>query len=87
MHLMRSLFFFSAHHNVIVVGQHIPGVENRGADALSRNDTATFHSQVSLANKDPTVIPPELEEMLLSSRPNWTSIMWTSLLKIFLGRV
>ncbi len=77
----------TAHHNVIVVGQHIPGVENRAADSLSRNDTATFYSQVPLTDKDPTVIPPELKEMLVSCRPDWTSITWTSLLKKFLGRV
>ena len=87
MHLMRSLFFLLAHYNLQIIGQHIPGVENRAADALSRNDVTSFHRQVPAANPEPTAIPPELEEMLVTSQPDWTSERWTNLWTNFLGRV
>ncbi len=124
MHLTRSLFFFLAHYNLQVVGQHIPGAENgantsqgqrmasqgqrmgpthprgrewhpRGrewgqhipgaengaADALSHNDRESFLMQVPSANKVPSVIPRELEEMLV------TAGSWTGGPACFLGRV
>ena len=87
MHLMRSLFFFLAHYNLQVVAQHIPGAENGAADALSRNNQASFHLQVPSANKEPSAIPRELEEMLVTSQPDWTSQSWTNSLKSFLARV
>ena len=34
MHLMRSLFFLAVQQDITLVAQHIPGVENREADAL-----------------------------------------------------
>ena len=37
MHLMRSLFFFLARWNVVLVCQHIAGAQNGAADALSHN--------------------------------------------------
>lgn len=87
MHLMRSLFFLSAHYNLQVIGQHIPGVENGAADALSRNDVSSFYQQVPLASRNPTPLPAELIEMLVVSQPDWTSEKWTNLLTSFLGRV
>jgi len=51
MHLMRCLFFILAHYNVSIIGQHIPGVENRAANALSRNDVDLFFSQVPSAKR------------------------------------
>ena len=34
MHLIRSLFFFLVSYNVMLLGEHIPEVENGAADAL-----------------------------------------------------
>ena len=42
MHLMRSLFFFLARWNVVLVCQHIAGVKNGTTDALLRNDLPSF---------------------------------------------
>lgn len=81
MHLMRCLFFFLAHHNVILVGEHIPGVDNGAADALSRDRLSSFMSQVPQANKTPARIHPDLTQALLTSRPDWTSRSWIELLK------
>lgn len=87
MHLMRSLFFFLATYNIGLVGDHIPGVENRAADALSRNDAASFLLQVPAARRTPTVIPDELLRILVQEQPDWTSQTWTSSLTNFLRRV
>ncbi len=87
MHLMRCLFFMLAHHNMSIIGQHIPGVENRAADALSRNDVNLFFSQVPSAKREPSVIPPELLQLLVFGQCDWMSENWTALWKSFLRRV
>ncbi len=81
MHLMRSAFFFLARHDVRVWAEHIPGVENRSADALSRNDCTSFLLQNPGAQPGPVTIPQELIRALILERPDWTSLSWTELLK------
>ena len=44
MHLLRCVFFISAHFEVTVKAAHIPGRENIAANALSRNNLSLFHS-------------------------------------------
>ena len=80
MHLVRSLFFLAASHNLSVVGEHIPGAQNGAVDALSRNDSASFLAQVEGAHPSPSTLPPDLLEVLLHHRPDWTSVNWTQLL-------
>lgn len=80
MHLMRSLFFFTAMHNITLIAQHIPGAENRGADALSRNDHLSFLAQVPEACRTPSSIPQALIQALVLQRPDWTSKPWRELL-------
>ncbi len=87
MHLMRCLFFIMAHHNMSIIGQHIPGAENRAADVLSRNDVNLFFSQVPSAKREPSVIPPELLQLLVFGQCDWMSENWTALWKSFLRRV
>ena len=87
MHLMRSLFFFTAHHNIVLASRHIPGQNNGAADALSRNNSASFFTQVPGAARHPTRIDPELRQMLVSRQPDWTSQTWMNLLQSFLQRV
>ena len=79
MQLMRSLFLFTAKHNLILSAQHILGADNGAADALSRNDKNSFLIQVAGARRDPTPIPPDLLEALLHPQ-DWTSQSWTRLL-------
>lgn len=83
MHLMRSLFFFLAQHDMSLVAEHIPGVENGAADALSRNDASSFLLQVPSAKRIPAEVPPELLQMLVHQQPDWTSHSWTKLLANF----
>ena len=87
MHLMRSFFFFLASYNITVVGEHIPGIENGAADALSRDNRTSFLVQVPAAHREPTAIPQVLVQALVIDRPDWTSPSWTRLLSSFLQRV
>ena len=73
MHLVRSLFFFLARYNLNWLRTHIPGVDNTAADALSRNDSPLFLSQVRSAKPQPDQIPKELIQTLVLQRPDWTS--------------
>ena len=51
---------------LILLGDHIPGVENGAADALSRNNWPSFLTQaVPTAHREPTVIPQELVQALV----------------------
>ena len=76
MHLMRSLFFFTARFNMSLVAEHIPGRHNEAADAVSRNNLALFYQQVPGAEQLPTPIPQELWETLVTHQPDWTSVNW-----------
>ena len=81
MHLMRSLFFFTAHFHISLVAEHIPGRHNEAADAISRNNLALFYQQVPgtqqlLTQQLLTPIPQDLWEILVTHQPDWTSVNW-----------
>ena len=86
MHLMRSLFFFLARWDAQIVAEHIPGVENGAADALSWNNATSFHLQVPSARALPTQVPAELLRSLVHEQPDWTSTSWTDSLASFSRR-
>ncbi len=79
MQLMRSLFFFLARYNIRVFATHIAGKANTAADALSRDNLPLFLHQVPYARPQPTPIPPEVRQLLVSQRPDWTSKGWRRL--------
>ena len=78
MHLMRCLAFITAKFQFLLTATHIPGI-NMAADALSRDRVDLFHSLIPQANKSASPIPPPLLDLLLISKPDWTSGNWTSL--------
>ncbi len=80
MHLMRSLFFFLASYDITLYAEHIRGVDNGAADALSRDNCSEFFMQVPRARQEPSVIPPAMSQVLLVQQPDWTSVSWTDLL-------
>ena len=86
MHLLRSLFLFIASYDVSIFAEHIAGVENKAADALSRGNHQSFLSQVPAARQEPSQVPEELRQALVLNQPDWTSHSWTRLLTNFLGR-
>ena len=86
MHLLRSLFFFQASYNVSLVAEHIRGVENGLADALSRDNHQKFLSCMSSAYQVPEVVPHQLMQVLVLQQPDWTSKLWTDLLPVTLQK-
>ena len=85
MHLIRCLFFIKANFGLRLTISHIPGKDNKLADALSRNDFAYFHTQVPAARR--YNIPPQLESVLVTTRPDWTSVNWAQLFSNCFRRV
>ena len=81
MHLLRCVFFISAHFEVTVKAAHIPGRENIAADALSRNNLCLFRAQVPQADPESTPIPGELVDLLVHQQPDWMSTAWSRLFR------
>ena len=79
MHLARCLAFIKAKHEVDLIASHIRGADNSVADALSRNNMTLFRSLSPQALQQPSAIPDTLLDILLVSRPDWTSRHWTGL--------
>ena len=80
MHLVRTLFYFSAKHDVCLSIEHIAVSCNR-ADSLSRNSIPFFNSQVPGAARNPTPIPAEVLQLILLQDHDWTSEIWIRLLR------
>ena len=76
MHLLRCLHFFSARYDIALSSQHIRGCDNGAADALSRNDLATFFSSQPQAHRHQTPVPPALWELVVVEQSDWLSPLW-----------
>lgn len=79
MHLLRCLFFVAARLHVRVHANHISGLRNVAADALSRNDLPRFLQVVPEADRASTTVPPALVDLLVREQPDWTSPRWAQL--------
>ena len=77
MHLVRCLFFIMAHFQFSLVARHIPGSQNKLADAISRNNLQSFLSQSQEANPVPAIIHEALVQLLITAQPDWTSPSWS----------
>ena len=71
----------------MVVAEYIPGWVNGAVDALSRDCLSQLRLQVPTAADEAMVIPPELLDMLVYSRPDWTSQSWREQFRGTLQRV
>ena len=76
MHLLRCLSFYAALFSFDFVARHIPGVDNRAADAISRNTLQLFSSLFPQVQQ--VSIPQAVVDLLVSSIPDWGSSSWTS---------
>ena len=77
MHLLRCLVFYAAFFRFEFVGQHVPGVLNTAADAISRNKISLF---LSLVPQIPCIpIPQPVLNLLVTRKPDWGSQGWTQL--------
>jgi hypothetical protein len=70
MHLVRCLAFTSAKFEFSLFTSHICGVHNVLADALSRNNAFLFLSNDPQAHRNACVIPQELTDLLMISKPD-----------------
>ena len=69
-HLMCCLTFIMAKYNFVALGAH---------DLADANNSHYFLSHYPQTQASPTGVPPELVELLLTSRPDWVSPHWTKL--------
>ncbi len=74
MHLLRCLFFYGFQ----LSAEHVPGVVNAVADALSRNKADLVSTVVSQIPE--TQVPTHVHQRLVADRLNWGSKAWTMLL-------
>ena len=76
MHLVRALAFITAK---FIVATLVKGVHNTQADALSCDNLPLFRSLNPQANQEGTPVPQSLLDILILSKPDWTSKHWTDL--------
>ena len=87
MHLLRTLSFISAAFGFVITFEHVPGVDNTYADAISRNNVAPLFSQVLGLSPQPSPIPEQLWTLLVLEQPDWLSMRWRTLFSSFSDRV
>ena len=87
MRLLHTLFFFCAAYDFSVSAQHVAGIHNEAAEALSRNNLSRFMSFHPPAQMCPSTLPPELLELVLDHSLLWTSPSWTRLFAAILNVV
>lgn len=81
MHLLRCLCFIRALFQLAVWAEHIPGVQNKWVDGISRNNLSFLFSQVLSAAIRQTPIPHSLLSLMVEQQPDWTSAPWTRLFR------
>ena len=86
MHLVRCLAFLKAKFQFSLVSSHIKGINNELADALSRDNVHYFLLHYLQAQPTPTHLPPELLDLTMVTKPDWTSRVWTDLWRATFGR-
>ena len=74
-HMLRCLFFLEARFQLTLTAAHIPGVDNRAADAISRNRLELFFDLIPQAQRSPSPVPGELVQRLVAQE-QWTSDAW-----------
>ena len=80
-HLLRCLYFYSAIFLFEFSAEHVPGVRNTAADAVSHNNIALFFSLLLQASR--VQIPVPLLDLLLSQQPSWGSARWITVQQYF----
>ena len=87
MHLLRCLSFFVAYYQLYLDTVHLPGRCNEAADALSRDNLPLFMQLIPDAQQLPTSVPDCLFRALVLTTPDWSSPVWTAVLRTTLRRV
>ena len=79
MHLMRTLFFYTAVYQLMMVAEHVAGRDNEAADAISRDRVPLFRALIPQASPEVSLVPVDLINLLVANRPDWTSSEWKAL--------
>ena len=77
MHLLRCLLFVRANFQIDLWVVHVPGKENRVADAIFRDNLLFLYSQVPGSQGRRSPISPSGLDLLSRQHLNWTSPDWT----------
>ena len=75
MHLLCCLLLYAAFYRFEFESQHIPGVSNTAADAISRDNLSLFSSLIP--QLEWIAVPQAVLDLLVIQRPNWGSQAWT----------
>jgi len=86
MHLMRCLAFVEATVPLTIVSEHIRGVENTVADALSRDRLDVARSVMQESAERTEQIPESLIELLMTDNRSWSGQEWERLRLFYLTR-
>lgn len=62
----RPLILVTLHHNIQFKAQHIPGIDNKIADATSRKQWKFFRRIAPSANKDPQHSPRSISVIIIA---------------------
>ena len=73
MHLLRCLWFFSAHFDIKISACHIPGTSNTATDQLSRNRSTEFLKLHPHTCRSPASILMSRLKLISPRRQHWTS--------------
>ncbi len=74
-------FVFAARFNIVLLAEHIPGVENGAIDALSIDGALSFFTQVPWARSNLSRMSEELRRALVEQLVELTSETWRKLLR------
>ena len=88
MYLLRCLTFFEVSSSFRMISVHIAGVQNTLADDLSRDNLPAFLEAVKGATLHSQSVPPQpLLDMIVNSKPDWTSLHWRKMFRGTLNTV
>ena len=87
MHLRRCLAFLEARWTFHMVSEHIRGVDNVVADALSRDRANVACSLLQGAEERPVEIPKEVLDVVARVKPGWKEEDWERLWNFYSRKV
>lgn len=76
-HLLRCFYFYAAFYQFDYCIEHVPGVDNMLADAISRDNLPLFRSFLPQARR--IGVPLPVLNLLITQLPDWGSEPWTLL--------
>lgn len=78
-YLMRCLTFVKSKFQFTLFTSHIRGAKTNLADALSRDNLQYFRFHHPQAWASPTPLLPQLLDLAIMMKPDWTSKLWRAL--------